>query len=368
MTAHAPLFLDVAGTTLTAQDRARLAHPLVAGVILFSRNWESRAQLRALCAAIKRVRPNILIGVDQEGGRVQRFRTDGFTVLPPMRALGRMWDDDAMAGAHRSQAGVGAMRAVDTAVAIGYVLGAELRACGVDLSFAPVLDLDWGGSCVIGDRALHRDARVVTVLGQALMHGLLKAGMQHCAKHFPGHGYVKADSHTAIPVDRRSLATILRDDAAPYAWLSSTLTATMVAHVVYARVDPVPAGYSRRWLQDILRDRLHFQGAVFSDDLSMAAARVIDGQAVDVVEASCRALQAGCDALLLCNQSLGDGVALDQWLEGMAQARQQGRWQPDPASPQRLAALRPQSAALEWQALQQQPAYRLALEKVRSAV
>ncbi|KAF4531234.1 hypothetical protein B566_EDAN019292 [Ephemera danica] len=184
---HAPVVLDIAGTHLTAADKRRLRHPLTGGLILFARNWENRAQLTALCAAIKAQRPDVLICVDHEGGRVQRFKTDGFTHLPPMRVLGERWMHDAMA-------------ATDAASAVGYVLAAELRACGVDLSFTPVLDLDHGGSSVIGDRAFHRDARVATLLAKSVSHGLLQAGMAHCGKHFPGHGFVKADSHTEIPV------------------------------------------------------------------------------------------------------------------------------------------------------------------------
>ncbi|MEO7886097.1 MAG: beta-N-acetylhexosaminidase, partial [Polaromonas sp.] len=185
MTQHAPLIIDIAGLTLTKADRRRLKHPLTGGVILFARNWQDRRQLGALCAEIKSIRQDLLISVDHEGGRVQRFRTDGFTHLPPMRALGTLWMKDQLA-------------ATNAATACGYVLGAELRACGVDFSFTPVLDLDWGESGVIGDRALGRDPRVVTLLAKSLMHGLLQAGVANCGKHFPGHGFVKADSHTDI--------------------------------------------------------------------------------------------------------------------------------------------------------------------------
>ncbi|MDY0107515.1 MAG: beta-N-acetylhexosaminidase, partial [Giesbergeria sp.] len=195
MMEHAPLILDVAGTALSAADRRRLAHPLTGGVILFARNWQSRAQLLELTSAIKAVRDDLLICVDHEGGRVQRFRSDGFTHLPPMRALGAMWMQDGKGGP-----GSGAMAATNAATAAGYVLASELRACGVDFSFTPVLDLDWGGSTVIGDRAFHGDARVVTLLAKSLAQGLLQAGMAHCGKHFPGHGFVAADSHTDIPV------------------------------------------------------------------------------------------------------------------------------------------------------------------------
>ena len=281
MTEHAPLIIDVAGKELTEADRRRLAHPLTGGVILFARNWDHRAQLLQLTSGIKAVRDDLLICVDHEGGRVQRFRTDGFTHLPPMRAFGEMWMDDGKG--LKAVPGSGAMRATNAATAAGYVLGTELRACGVDFSFTPVLDLDWGESGVIGDRAFHRDPRVVALLAKSLMHGLLQAGMANCGKHFPGHGFVKADSHTEVPVDKRSLKAILADDAAPYPWLSTTLTSVMPAHVIYPKVDSRPAGFSQRWLQDILRRQMRFDGAIFSDDLSMEGA-VADHAALAPVE------------------------------------------------------------------------------------
>ncbi|XDF36641.1 beta-N-acetylhexosaminidase [Paracidovorax avenae] len=370
---HAPVILDIAGTALTAADRRRLAHPLTGGIILFARNWESRAQLLELTASIKAVRDDLLICVDHEGGRVQRFRTDGFTHLPPMRALGALWMDDGRQGP-----GTGAMRAMDAASAVGYVLASELRACGVDFSFAPVLDLDWpsGGdgaagsasaSSVIGDRAFHRDPRVVAMLAKSVAHGMLKAGMAHCGKHFPGHGFVAADSHTDIPVDRRTLGAILADDAAPYAWLSNTLTGVMPAHVIYPRVDRLPAGFSRRWLQDVLRQRLRFSGAVFSDDLSMEGARRIDGDAVDFATATLAALDAGCDLVLLCNQSLvgegrEQGRALDDVLDALERARGEGRWHPSPDSEARRLALLPQTLPHPWDELMLEPDYLRALD------
>ena len=343
-----PLLIDIAGTTLTADDRRRLAHPLVGGMILFTRNWESRAQLSALTADIHRLRPDLLICVDHEGGRVQRFRTDGFTPLPPMRALGELWMRDAL-------------RAQDAASACGYVLGAELRACGVDFSFTPVLDLDWGPSGVIGDRAFHADPRVVTVLAKSLAHGLLRAGMAHCGKHFPGHGYVAADSHTDVPIDRRTLSAILRDDAAPYGWQRSTLTAVMAAHVVYPKVDPRPAGYSARWLQAVLRGRLGFGGAVFTDDLSMEGARRIGGQPLSPTEAVLAALDAGCDLALMCNQSLQGGEVLDDVIDGLAEAQIRGRWRPSAAGEARRTALLPVAPAPDWDTLMRSPAYLEAL-------
>ena len=342
---HAPVVLDVAGTELTADDRRRLRHPLTGGLILFGRNWRDRAQLTALTAEIKAVRPDLLICVDHEGGRVQRFRSDGFTALPPMRALGELWMKDALA-------------ATNAASATGLVLGAELRACGVDLSFTPVLDLDHGGSGVIGDRSFHRDARVATLLAKSLMHGLLQAGMANCGKHFPGHGFVKADSHVAVPVDKRSLKAILNDDAKPYEWLSTTLSSVMPAHVIYPKVDAAPAGFSQRWLRHILRSDLGFQGAIFSDDLSMEAAKVAGGP----IDAALAALQAGCDMVLLCNQSLDGGRAVDALLDGLAQAQAHKRWQPDPDSEARRLDLLPSSPPMPWDELMHLPLYQHALE------
>ncbi len=351
MTDHAPVVLDVAGTSLSADDRRRLQHPLTGGLILFARNWVDRVQLTELTAEIKSIRPDVLISVDHEGGRVQRFRTDGFTHLAPMRALGELWMRDALT-------------ATDAATAAGYVLGAELRACGVDLSFTPVLDLDHGGSGVIGDRAFHRDARVVTMLAKSLMHGLVLAGMANCGKHFPGHGYVKGDSHTEVPVDKRSLKAILADDAKPYEWLSTSLASVMPAHVIYPKVDPHPAGFSARWLKDVLRLQLGFTGVIFSDDLSMAGARQLDGVELSYTEAAVVALAAGCDLVLLCNQSQGDGRAVDELLDGLQAARDAAQWEPDPDSETRRLDLLPQTAPLTWDELMHHPAYQRALERL----
>ncbi len=348
---HAPVVLDIAGTTLSKLDRKRLKNPLTGGLILFARNWQDRLQLTELTAEIKSIRPDILICVDHEGGRVQRFRTDGFTALPAMRTLGDLWMKDALT-------------ATDAASAAGFVLAAELRACGVDLSFTPVLDLDHGGSTVIGDRAFHRDARVAALLAKSLMHGLLRAGMGNCGKHFPGHGFVKADSHVAVPVDTRSLKAILADDAKPYEWLSTTLASVMPAHVIYPKVDSHPAGFSPRWLKEILRGQLGFTGAVFSDDLSMEGARHLGGGQLSYSEAAALALEAGCDLVLLCNQSLDGGEALDDLLSGLMRAVQDGHWHPDMDSEQRRLALLPQTPPLSWDALMHDPAYQRALERL----
>ncbi len=359
MTQHAPLIIDVAGLSLTKTDRQRLKHPLVGGIILFARNWQDREQIRQLCRDIKKVRRDLLICVDHEGGRVQRFKTDGFTHLPPMRALGEMWLRDGKAAE-----GTGAMQATNAATACGFVLGVELRACGVDFSFTPVLDLDFGESSVIGDRAFARDPRVVSLLAKSLMHGLHLAGMGNCGKHFPGHGFVKGDSHTDIPVDKRSLKVILADDAAPYGWLNTSLSSVMPAHVIYPKVDARPAGFSSRWLNDILRGQLGFGGAIFSDDLSMAGARLLDGVEVTYTQAAVAALDAGCDMVLLCNQSLDGGAAVDALIAGLTEAQVKGLWQPQERSEERRQALLPRSPAPEWDALMVQPDYMHALALV----
>lgn len=329
-----PVMLDVVGTTLTDDDIRRIQHPLTGGVILFARNYENRKQLTALTEAIHAARPGVLIAVDHEGGRVQRFRTDGFTKLPPMRKLGELWDKDVL-------------ESIKAATDIGFVLAAELRACGVDLSFTPVLDLDYGESGVIGDRAFHRDARVVSVLAKSLNHGLALAGMVNCGKHFPGHGFVKADSHIEIPVDERSLKEILSEDSAPYGWLGLGLSAVMPAHVIYPKVDKNPAGFSKKWLSMLRRD-LGFQGVIFSDDLSMEGASV----AGSVVDGANAALSAGCDMVLICNSP----DKADELLNGLkfkatATAKQ---------SAERLSALLPHAAGLSWDVLQHDARYRAA--------
>ena len=349
---HAPVVLDIAGTALNADDRRRLKHPLTGGLIHFARHWVDRRQLTELNAEIKSIRPDILICVDHEGGRVQRFRTDGFTHLPPMRVLGELWMRDPMT-------------ATDAATATGQVLALELRACGVDLSFTPVLDLDFGASSVIGDRAFHRDPRVASLLAKSLMHGLLAAGMGNCGKHFPGHGFVKADSHTDVPVDKRSLKAILADDARPYEWLSTALTAVMPAHVIYPKVDGRPAGFSERWLKDILRGQFGFTGAIFSDDLSMEGARHLDGGTLSYAEAATLALGAGCDLVLLCNQTLHDkGRAVDELLQGLERAARDGHWHADPDSEHRRLSLLPQTPPLGWDDLMHEPVYQRALERL----
>jgi len=345
---HSPVILDIAGTALTDDDRRRLQHPLTGGLIFFTRNWVNRQQITEITAEVKSIRPDLLITIDHEGGRVQRFRTDGFTHLPAMRRLGELWMEDAM-------------RATDAASACGYVLGAELRACGIDLSYTPVIDLDHRRSEVVGDRAFHRDPRVATLLAKSLMHGLLSAGMANCGKHFPAHGYAIADSHVARAVDDRSLKAILAEDALPYDWLTTTLTCVMPAHVTFPKVDALPAGFSARWLKDILRGQIGYTGAICCDDLSMEGARIA-GSAVD---GGIAALNAGCDLVLLCNQSKVDGgKPVDALLDGLQQALERGEWQADADSEARRIDLLPQTAPLTWDELMHHPAYQLALERL----
>jgi beta-N-acetylhexosaminidase len=288
--------VDIAGTALTPEDRQVLSHPLVGSVILFTRNYQDVSQLRALVADIKALRsPSLLIGVDHEGGRVQRFR-QGFSVLPAMRRIGQTFDADASAGKQM-------------AYELGWLMAAELRDIGIDFSFAPCVDLDYGVSQIIGDRACHASADGVGQLALATMQGMRAAGMAATAKHFPGHGAVLADSHLALPIDTRTLAQ-LSDDIAPYRPLvAHGLAAVMMAHVLFPAVDDVPASFSRRWVQQLLRGELGFTGVVFADDLSMKGA----GAMGDVVARAAGAMAAGCDILPLCNDRAAVLQVLQHW-------------------------------------------------------
>jgi len=307
-----PLMVDVAGLELTPEDRDVLRHPLVGSVILFARNYADSAQLSRLVADIHAVRtPSLVVAVDQEGGRVQRFRS-GFCALPSPRRIGHEFDVDARAG-------------VAFARAMGWLMAAELRAHGVDLSFAPCVDLDYGVSEVIGDRAFHSRPEAVAQLALAYMAGMKDAGMAATAKHFPGHGAVVADSHKSLPVDRRDWAE-LRDELAPYRRLiDNGLPGIMVAHILFPAVDPAPASLSRRWVQNALREELRFEGAVFTDDLSMGGAAEFG----DIVARATAALDAGCDVLPVCNDRPAVATLLDRL-----------HYDPQPSSHLRLVRMR----------------------------
>ncbi len=312
-----PLMLDIAGTALAAADREVLAHPLVGSVILFTRNYTDPQQLQALVADIQALRsPPLLIAVDHEGGRVQRFRA-GFSELPPLRRIGHAFDADAATG-------------LAMARALGWLMAAELTACGLDFSFAPCVDLDYGLSEIIGDRAFHARPEAVAQLAIAYMHGMRDAGMAATAKHYPGHGAVVADSHVALPLDRRALVD-MEPDLLPYRRLiANGLPAVMVAHVLYPAVDSVPASFSRRWIEGVLRTELQFAGLVFADDLTMGAAAAMG----DLEQRAQRSLAAGCDVLPVCNDRPGAERLLDRL-----------KLRIDPASQLRLVRMRGRSQA-----------------------
>lgn len=308
-----PIMVDVKGITLTPEEIDRIAHPQVGGLILFTRNYQSPKQLHELVKSIRQVKSDpLLIAVDHEGGRVQRFR-EGFTRLPAMRELGRLWETDAT-------------QAKQLAQQIGYVLGAELRAYDIDFSFTPVLDIDFEESSVIGDRAFHRDTEIIAALAHKLLIGLREAGMGTVGKHYPGHGYVKGDSHTEIPVDERELIDIRMMDLLPFErMIRYDMTAIMPAHVIYPKIDSKPAGFSKIWLQNILRNELGFEGVIFSDDLSMEGAST-EG---DIVARGYAALEAGCDMVLVCN----DPKSADYLITNL-------QWTMPPASVARLVRMR----------------------------
>jgi beta-N-acetylhexosaminidase len=320
-----PLMIDLESQALSSEERELLQHPLVGGIILFSRNYESPAQIRVLTADIHELRtPPLLIAVDHEGGRVQRFR-EGFTRLPACAQLGQRYDCNSS-------------EALTMAKSMGWILAAELRAVGVDFSFAPVLDLGRGVSSVIGDRAFHSHPDVVATLTEAMMIGMREAGMIAVGKHFPGHGSVAPDSHLAVPIDERSFAEIVSEDLVPFAHLiHQGLPAIMPAHVIYPQVDSQPAGFSSRWLQDVLRGQLGFQGVIFSDDITMAGAAVVG----DTLTRAQMALSAGCDMVLICN----DRPAAIQVISNLGECD-------FPQSQERLLQLQGK-AALSWADLHQ---------------
>jgi len=332
-----PVMLDVAGTKLTEEDVVRLRHPLVGGVILFTRNYESTRQLTELTNSIHEIHsPPLLIAVDHEGGRVQRFR-DGFTRIPPMRELGKIWDEQPKRAKHLAQQS-------------GFVLASELRACGVDFSFTPVLDVDYGSSGVIGDRAFHSEPQAIAELAHALLQGLRQAGMSTVGKHFPGHGFVRGDSHLEIPIDGRTYTDIELSDLIPFRQLVNFgLAAVMPAHVIYPKVDDKPAGFSKIWLKDILRTELGFEGCIFSDDLSMEGATVAGG----IVQRAEAALRAGCDMVLVCNRP----ELADELLDSL-------KWNMNAASKARLAHMRGRPHPLSVQQLHELTEYVHALHGI----
>jgi beta-N-acetylhexosaminidase len=337
-----PVMVDVAGLELTPDDIERLQHPQVGGVILFARNFAAPLQLIQLAYSIRELRsPQLLVCVDHEGGRVQRFR-HGFTTIPAMTELGKLWDRDPA-------------QALAAARGCGFVIASELQAHGVDFSFTPVLDVDYGESSVIGDRALHHDPHTVAVLGEALQAGLNAAGMSSVGKHFPGHGYVRADSHHEVPIDERTLTEISATDLIPFQRMArSGMGGMMPAHVIYPKVDSKAAGFSSVWLQKILREKLGFDGLIFSDDLSMEGASTAGG----VMSRANAALNAGCDMILLCN----DPRAQDTLLEGLE------RRPVAPTLARRLEKMR--GRAISTVALKANAAYLAAMEnlaRIRSA-
>ena len=332
-----PIMLDVAGLELSPEEREMLTHPQVGGVILFTRNYDSPEQLQQLVSDIHRLRePHLLVAVDHEGGRVQRFR-HGFTELPPARVFGRIYDQERK-------------RALRLAETCGWLMAAELRAHGVDFSFAPVLDLDRGVSQVIGDRAFHRRPDTVADLAHAYMVGMKRAGMVATGKHFPGHGAVEVDSHLGLPVDERPVVDILTEDVLPFErMIRFGMGAVMPAHVVYADADSRPACFSPFWLREVLRRRLGFQGVIFSDDLSMQGAHVMG----DIVARGEAALAAGCDMVLVCNHP-EDAARL---LDGLAP-------HDDPVSHVRLARMH-ERHHLDRAALREDPAWQSAVQAIQ---
>ncbi len=330
-----PLVLDIAGLSLTEDDKQLLQNPFVGGVILFSRNYQSPGQVTQLINDMRSIRPELLIAVDQEGGRVQRFKSS-LTRLPAMASIGQLYDQNPQ-------------QALVYATELGWLMASEMLVLGVDISFAPVLDLAHGVSSVIGDRSLHASPEVVIVLAKAYIRGMNQAGMAATGKHFPGHGAVSADSHHALPVDSRELDDIRQNDLKPFNALVDTLAGIMPAHIVYDRVDSNPAGFSTFWLQSLLREKMGFKGLIFSDDLSMKGAAI----AGNYVDRAFQALHAGCDMILVCNDREGvETLLVDQTLT---------QWQ---VNQQRVRALKGKPLVNDFSALQAMKRYSLARELI----
>lgn len=330
-----PLVLDIAGLSLTEDDKQLLQNPFVGGVILFSRNYQSPGQVTQLINDMRSIRPELLIAVDQEGGRVQRFKSS-LTRLPAMASIGQLYDQNPQ-------------QALVYATELGWLMASEMLVLGVDISFAPVLDLAYGVSSVIGDRSLHASPEVVIVLAKAYIRGMNQAGMAATGKHFPGHGAVSADSHHALPVDSRELDDIRQNDLKPFNALVDILAGIMPAHIVYDRVDSNPAGFSTFWLQSLLRNEMGFKGLIFSDDLSMKGAAI----AGNYVDRAFQALHAGCDMILVCNDREGvETLLVDQTLT---------QWQ---VNQQRVRALKGKPLVNDFSALQAMKRYSLARELI----
>lgn len=291
-----PVILDLMGTVLDAEETEILQHPSVGGIVLFSRNYESPEQIKELCIHVRKARKTpLLIAVDQEGGRVQRFR-EGFTQLPAMGSLGKHYD-------------TAPNEALQQAYDLGQTMAKELLTVGVDFSFAPVLDLNKSISPVIGDRAFHENPRIVTTLATSVMQGMQKAGMAATGKHFPGHGSINLDSHLTLPIDARDMDTLLKEDLTPFIDLiNAGIDAMMPAHIIFSAIDSMPTGFSSYWLKTVLRKQLKFNGVIVSDDLNMEGASFV-GDHADRAKA---ALEAGCDYALICNHRAGAIKALDQ--------------------------------------------------------
>ena len=308
-----PLMIDVEGLALNSDDMKRISHPMVGGIILFARNYKDTAQLKILTDAIRKIRGHdFLIAVDHEGGRVQRFK-EGFTPIPPMRKLGEIWDKDAHKANH-------------LAFLIGQTIATELRVFDIDFSFTPVLDIDYSESTVIRDRAFHGNIEAIKNLAFSLLDGLKEGGMHGVGKHFPGHGYIKTDSHLSISEDKRALDEIESKDMSIFiSLIKHGLNAVMPSHVLYSAMDEYPAGFSSFWLKSQLREKYHFQGAIFSDDMSMKGA-ILGGEMKDRI---LKALDAGCDMVLLCNSP-----------EIVDEVLSQLHWKMSPESKERLLSMK----------------------------
>ncbi len=334
-----PIVSDIAGLTLTKEEKERLSHPLFGMVILFTRNYESPEQLKALCREIHAIHSDMLISVDHEGGRVQRFR-DRFTEIPAMHRFGALYAGNPA-------------KAKKALRAATFVMASELRECGVDFTFAPVLDLDWGKSAIIGERSFSANPQTVADLAQSACEGLAEAGMANCAKHFPGHGYALADSHVSLPVDEREASEILRKDIAPYRALAKTITSVMTAHVLYPSLDSEPASFSKKIATDMLRHEIGFEGLLFSDDLSMGGAK----SAGSILERAQKALSAGCDSLIVCN----DVAATDELLEHLT-------WEKTALFQKRASCIKPKASNFPWELIRSSSPYARALAILNDAL